>query len=175
MEGEAQKVLTARLGDVEKGLPITSKVGKKTLGDGLQAVIENQKLNERRSIGHTQRRIDKHLLQYFNPKRRMASMTTGELTKYRLHRREQGASPASVNLELAVVKKAFKLALDGGELMHAPKVPMVALQNARKGFFEREQFEAVRDPLPVALRGIATLGYYTGLRVGEIKPLVVTG
>lgn len=170
-KAEAQKVLTARLGDVQQGIEVTPKMGKKTLGEGLKAVVQDQQLNERRSVAHTERRVEKHLLRHFSRDRRMANITTSDLKDYCMKRRAEGASAATCNLELAIVKRAYKLALQSRELMHAPHVPMLALRNARKGFFEREQFEAVRDALPEALRGIATVGYYTGLRVGEIKAL----
>jgi integrase len=44
--------------------------------------------------------------------------------------------------------------------------------NIRKGFFERDQFEAVRRHLPEELHGIVTFAYVTGWRMGsEILPL----
>ena len=42
----------------------------------------------------------------------------------------------------------------------------------RTGFFEREQFEAVRDHLPEAVKLIATFAYLTGWRIrSEVLPL----
>src|SRR5581483_9310080 len=78
---------------------------------------------------------------------------------YVRHRREQGASAASCNLELAIVKRAYRLALRAKELIHAPYIPMLKLRNVRQGFLERDQFEAVRAALPEELRGIVTLAY----------------
>ena len=49
---------------------------------------------------------------------------------------------------------------------------MLSENNVRKGFFERAEFEEVRDALPVELRGVATFGYLTGWRVAsEVLPL----
>jgi integrase len=49
---------------------------------------------------------------------------------------------------------------------------MLAEHNVRKGFFERAQFEAVRDRLPATYQAIVTLAYYTGWRINsEILPL----
>lgn len=42
---------------------------------------------------------------------------------------------------------------------------MLEEHNARTGFFEREQFDAVRTHLPDDLKNVATFGYVTGWRV----------
>jgi integrase len=75
-------------------------------------------------------------------------------------------------LELAVVARAFSLAVGGGELFSKPKIPKLKLSNVRTGFFEDDQFKAVRTTLPEELRGIVTIAFYTGWRVAsEILPL----
>jgi integrase len=45
-----------------------------------------------------------------------------------------------------------------------PFIPMLREDNTRKGFFERTQFESVRDHLPGPLRAVATFAYCTGWR-----------
>ena len=45
---------------------------------------------------------------------------------------------------------------------------MLHFDNASAGFFEREQFEAVRRHLPEHLRPLVTAGYLTGWRRGEL-------
>jgi integrase len=87
-------------------------------------------------------------------------------------RRAEGASPASCDQELAIVKRAFSLVIGGGELISKPKIPMLKLSNVRTGFFEEDQFVAVRKALPEELRGIVTLAYWSGWRIAsEILPL----
>jgi integrase len=49
---------------------------------------------------------------------------------------------------------------------------MLMERNVRTGFFERAEFEAVRDALPQPLRGIVTFAYFTGWRIAsEVLPL----
>jgi integrase len=49
---------------------------------------------------------------------------------------------------------------------------MLRESNARQGFFEREQYEAVLRHLPEELRPVITFGYLTGWRVNsEVLPL----
>ena len=70
------------------------------------------------------------------------------------------------------MKRAYRLALQAGKLLHAPYVPMLRENNIRQGFFEREMFEAVRAELPEPLRPVVTFGYLTGWRIrSEVLPL----
>ena len=48
---------------------------------------------------------------------------------------------------------------------------MLKENNVRKGFFEHDQFLALRDHLPEYLRGFVTFAYKTGWRVSEISEL----
>jgi integrase len=48
---------------------------------------------------------------------------------------------------------------------------MLQEQNVRKGFFEHDEFVALRAAPPVELRPVATFGYFTGWRRREILDL----
>ena len=105
-------------------------------------------------VDHVQRQIDKHIVYtpgsqdtpatgHFNADRRMNSITTGDLTAYAASRLKQGYARASVNHELATIRRAFRLALKGGDRDDAADhIPMLTLNNARTGFLERDQFDA---------------------------------
>lgn len=81
-----------------------------------------------------------------------------------------------MNRELAALKRAGSLAARAtpSKLHVRPFIiPMLAEDNTREGFFEREQFEAVRRHLPEALRPFVTVAYITGWRVpSELLPLM---
>ena len=198
-KGDAQTLLTDRLGDVGKGIAVTPKMGRKTLGDGLKAVVNNLRMNGKKSVvcdrckipccgvaGHSnaiQRQIDKHILRhvatadepeggYFNPDRLMATITTSDLEAYVAHRLAQGAAAASCNHELATVRRAFRLAVRGIELVNMPHVPMLTLNNARQGFFERPELNAILKHLPAYLHAPLTFAFVTGWRLkSEVLPL----
>jgi len=66
----------------------------------------------------------------------------------------------------------YSLAIKGERLQRRPPIEMLRENNVRKGFFEREQFEAVRRQLPEEVRGIVTFAYITGWRMdSEVLPL----
>ncbi len=97
--------------------------------------------------------------------------TFGEKGEY--HREYGPAANATINRELALLRRAFNL----GKKATPPKVgavpffPMLAENNVRKGFFEHEAFLAVRRELPEEIRPVVTFAYYTGCRKGEILAL----
>ena len=66
---------------------------------------------------------------------------------------------------------AHRITLDAPPL-HILDIPMLEERNVRTGFFEHEQFDAIRDHLPATWQPVVTLAYYTGWRVrSEILPL----
>jgi integrase len=119
-----------------------------------------------RSIAYVERRIKKHLTPYFGG-RRMVAITTTEIRAFIASRQAAtpSASNAEINRELAIVKRAYRLALQAGKLLHAPHVPMLHEDNVRQGFFERAEFDDVRAALPEPLSPVVTFAYLTGWRV----------
>jgi integrase len=96
----------------------------------------------------------------------MASTTTADVRRtYVSTRQDSGAAAATINRELAAFKRIFSLAIQAGKLLHRPHIPMLRENNTRTGFFERHEFEAVRDKLPVHLRPIVTFAFLTGWRI----------
>ena len=66
----------------------------------------------------------------------------------------------------------FTLGIEDKKLLHRPKIPMLKERNARQGFFEADEFEAVCEHLPEDIRAVVTFGYCTGWRINsEVLPL----
>jgi len=65
----------------------------------------------------------------------------------------------------------MSLAVQRGVLATRPPFPEIGVQNARVGFFELPEFEAVVKQLPDPLKRIALVGYYSGWRKSEILGL----
>jgi integrase len=62
----------------------------------------------------------------------------------------------------------FHLAIEDGALRASPHFPMLREALPRKGFLEYADFQKLRTELPEYLRPVATMAYYTGMRLGEI-------
>lgn len=95
-----------------------------------------------------------------------------DVRAYVATRLEEGASSGTINRELAALRRAYTLGVDGQKIQRAPKIKALDENNVRTGFFEREQLEAVRRHLREPLRPVVTFAYITGWRVpSEVLPL----
>ncbi len=180
-KGEAQRLLKIREGKVAEGVPVSAKVGRLRFDEAAADVITDYRVNGKRSLGDVETRIRLHLKPFFGG-RRMASIATADVRRYVASRQapirledgteKPGAAAATINRELAALKRAFTLALQAGTLLHVPHIPMLKEDNVRTGFFEREEFEAVQEHLPAPLQSIITFAYFTGWRIpSEVLPL----
>ena len=170
-KGDAERLLRIREGDIAKGLPVTARVGQLRFDEAAADVVTDYRVNGKRTLRDVEHRVRLHLEPFFGG-RRMATITTADVHAYTSHRQGEGAANATVNRELAIVKRAFRLAVQARKLLHMPHIPMLREATARTGFFERDEFEDVRDALPEPLRGIVTFAYLTGWRVpSEVLPL----
>ena len=89
--------------------------------------------------------------------------------RFTLRRKEDGASNGEINRELAMLKRAFNLGIQAGKLIAKPHVSMLKENNVRSGFFERDQFEAVKWHLRDSLKMFVTFAYITGWRKRQIQ------
>jgi len=92
--------------------------------------------------------------------------------KFIAARQEEGASAASINRELSVIKRCFSLGVENGKVINPPKFGLLPEYNARTGFFEPLQFEALLRQLPEPLLPMVRFAYVTGWRIpSEVLPL----
>jgi integrase len=191
-ESDAKSLLRLREGDIERGVAITPKVGRIRFDEAARDVVNDYRTNRKRSLDDVERRIEMHLKPFFG-NRRMASITTADIREYIDSRQKEttvlrraftftardgtprhvpeqrrtiaGVSNAEINRELTALKRMFNLAIQAGKLIQKPHIPFLKEHNVRVGFFERDQFVAVVQRLPKAVRPAATFAYVTGWRI----------
>lgn len=170
-EGDARRLLGLRLGQVVQGNCPAPEAQKARFEDLARDLENDYRANGRRSLGHLRARIA-HLRRFFSPMR-AAAITTAHVRQYIVQRQEKGAKPATINRELAALKRMFNLAARATppRVGRVPYITTLEENNARKGFFEYEEFEAVRTALPEPLRPFVTFAYHSGWRKSEIATL----
>ena len=161
---DAKRLLRRREGDIERGVPVTPRVGRMRFEEAAEGIVTEYRTNGRKTLGHVQRRIRKHLAPFFGG-RRMAAITTADVRRFVDQRQEAGAANGEINRELATLERMYTLALHDGTLITRPHIPMLEEHNVRTGFFNREQIEAVLAHLPVPLQPVIRFAYLTGWRV----------
>jgi integrase len=167
----AKSMLKLREGDVERGIPTTAAVNKITFDEAAQDLINDYTTNKRRSLRVMKLRLAKHLTPFF-ARRRLMSINALDVRAYTAKRQAEGASNASVNRDLMLLKRMCTLAMQAAKLMVRPYIPLLKEANIRRGFFEPEQFTSINAHLPVYMRAIVEFAYITGWRTpSEILPL----
>ena len=168
---DAKRLLRDREHLVDVGAPATTHAANVTFDDAAADLINDYATNKRRSLRTVQLRLRKHLTPYFTH-RRLTTITTVDARAYTARRQVAGASNATINRELIVLKRMCTLAMQAGKLMVRPYIPLLKENNVRKGFFEPEQFRSVRNHLPVHMQPIVEFANVTGWRTpSEILPL----
>jgi integrase len=166
----ARRLLKQREGAAAEGRVVPPRADRVTIAALAEDLRADYLAHGRRSTERLKYTFA-HLLPVFGP-RKAITVTPTDVTAYRLARQQAGAAAATINRELAALKRMFSLAVKSERLTRMPYIEMLQEDNVRTGFFEREQFEAIRAKLAAHARPPATFDYITGWRmVSEILPL----
>ena len=114
------------------------------------------------------------LLKEFLGETRASNLTSSQIAEYRKKRKAEGVTDSTVNRELGALGRAYHLGMqhDPPLIIRIPNISLVSEKDqVRKGYIEDEDFLALRGVLPDHLKVALTIGYYTGLRLGEILNL----
>jgi integrase len=160
---DALRLLKKRLGEIVDGRLIVSAVERTRFQDLAELLINDYEINGRRSVARVKRSIN-HLRDFFGLSR-ATEITADRVSAFIAFRKRQGAANASINRELAALKRMFRLGKRVGKVAEIPHISLLMEDNVRKGFFEREQFDAVLGHLPEYLKPVVEVAYVTGWRV----------
>ena len=104
---------------------------------------------------------------------RVIDITTPVVEKYTADRLQAGSARASINRELAYLRRGFKLMLKARDISAIPAViELLQGENVRKGFIAPGDFSALLEKIPdTDVRDLVAFLYNAGWRSGEGKSL----
>jgi len=146
-------------------------VDKVTFDELAEDFLADYRINGRKSLVRAQRSVG-HLKERFAGLS-ASKIDTPKIKEYIEARLESGAAPASVNRELSALKRMLNLGAKctPPKIDRVPHIPMLKENNTRAGFFEHDEFLALREELPDYLKGFVTFAYRSGWRLSEIGGL----
>lgn len=173
---DAQDVLKTKLLEIQQQSAITEGHNAPATIAGLYSIIESDyEMNGRKSLVHLRILWRNHLEPYFAAVA-TAKLTSDQVVEYARRRRTEGAANASINRELAALKRMYKLALKSGRLKLVPYISMLKERNVRKGFLRDADYEALARATAKTglwLRGLFELAYTYGWRKSELTKMRV--
>jgi integrase len=127
-------------------------------------IVTDYKNNGRRNLYN----LEKCVLPKLRPvlgELHASEISVAVIEHYKANRLKSKAAPATVNRELAALKRMLRLAARQGLIVLVPHISMLTERNVRRGFFEFDEFRAVLEHLPVEYKALFTLAFITGWRV----------
>ena len=166
---DADRYLSAALRDRDLG--VFAQPSKIAMGELFDDLLRDYRTNNK-SASWAEMTVEKHLRPAFGNVR-AAKLTSDLINHYIEEKLKTGLAHATVNRSLSLLRRSLTL----GRRATPPKVlntlfiPKLTENKPRSGFFEHDEFVAMRQELPYCLRPVLTFGYYTGCRKGEILAL----
>jgi len=167
----AKRLLKIREGEISRGRLPGICFDRVHFKDLVEDYLTDYRVNGKRTLDKAER-CARYLLEEFEGLR-VTDITTPRIKQYIQKRLEAGFANATINRELAALKRIFNLAArcTPPKVAHVPYISLLKEANVRKGFFEHETFLALREALPEYLRPIVTFAHSTGWRKEEILGL----
>jgi len=132
-------------------------------------LLTDYRVNGKRSLRDAERHVET-LRGAFSLDKAL-DITTDRIARYTAGRLEAGKSPATINRELAALRRMFSLAVRAGKLAGRPPIVLLAEDNAREGFIDPPEFERflrkLRELDEPAVADAAEFAYLTCLRRGN--------
>jgi len=126
-------------------------------------LLDDYQDNARRSLERVEDAL-RHLRGFFGSVYAV-EITSDRIASYISWRQGQGAASATINRELAALRRAFQLAQKAAMVAFRPEIWTLHEEMQRKGFFEADQCRAVLENLPEYLKPVIQTAYITGWRI----------
>ena len=164
---DAERLLLRRRAEVAEGRRLIGRERERTTFDDLERlIVDDYRLRRLKSLDSVLQSF-RSLRRGFGG-RRACDIRYEDLSHYAA---ERNAAPATVRRELVLLHRAFVLARRAERVSEVPPFPTIPVDNARRGFFEFDAWQAARSELPPHLQDVGDFAYLTGWRVMEILRL----
>jgi integrase len=161
---EAERLLRLRLQSAARGEPVGARSQKPDFEQLARTLLDHYRLNGRRSIGRVEDALA-HLRRFFGEVR-ADQINADSIERYTGTRQEEGAAAATINRELAALRRALNLA-QPENIELRPRIAMLREPNRHRGGIGDEEYRRIFDHLPGYLKPAIQTAYFTGWRINS--------
>jgi integrase len=138
------------------------------------AFLRDYRINGRKSLEDAETRWNLHLKPFFGLLRAV-DVTSELIARYIDSRKRQDAANATVNRELAALKRMFHLGIQAtpAKVLRLPAFPKLKENNVRQGFLEDSPYRKVVEGAQLWFRALVLCGRTYGWRESELIGLRV--
>lgn len=164
---EAVKTLQRKLGEIAVGKSAGAE--RIRIAALLQLLIEDYRRHDRADLCEAEQRVNRLLKPAFGDLR-AAAFTTKILNGYIEARQKEGRQNATINRELALLRRSFRLGYehDPQLVFRFPVIKALPEDNVREGFLEVEKYRLILDALTEEIKPVFVVAYHLGMRTGEL-------
>jgi integrase len=145
------------------------QAGWTPMTDLLDVLLEDYRIRGHKTLRHAFYRIG--ALKRRIGDIRAVDVTASWIRRYVTRRLDEGARPATINRELAALRRAMNIARAEGLLTVVPPFPRLRENNVRRRFFEIYEVGLLIRTLPDYLQDLVLFAFMTGWRKGEVLGL----
>ena len=171
---KAENVLKTRLAEIATGTFIGPQAERVRVEDLADDFLREYRINGRKSLDDAQTRWDLHLKPFFGVLR-AKDVTSDLIARYVDARQRQEAKNATINRELAVLKRMYRIGHQATppKVLRMPAFPHLKENNVRKGFLDDSQYRKLVDGTELWFRALVECGRTYGWRVSELLGMQV--
>lgn len=171
LKSAATSLLKLREGEISQGRLPALKAEKTTFEELAALYLQDYQINGRKTHRRAQELTDR-LRESFGLFR-ACRITSDQIRSYITRRQSEGMANGTINRELAALKRMFRLGSQQTPplVVSTPHIPHLQEHNVRQGFFTEDEYKLLRAVLPDHVKVPLIIGYWTGMRAGEIVRL----
>jgi len=172
----AERLLKHRLAAVEMNIPVIRTNVR--IDELIADLLAEYRRERRKSTSYVEMRWKQHMQPFFT-RMKADDLNTDMVQRYCAKREAEGVCGPTINRELAILKRAYYLALrrTPAKVRSCPVIPMYAENDARTGFLEEADYIQLRQECSKVeglwLRTLVTVAYNFAWRKGELLNLRV--
>jgi integrase len=169
-KAKAENLLKQRIGEIATGRDVSPD--RATINDLCALVITDYTVRKLRDAAIVKWRYEANIKPAIG-NLLAARFGASQVRAFVSARREAGASDPTINRELSIIRRGFRLGFEEDPPMvrRVPHILKLDEDNARQGFLTPAQYETLLASLPERLKALFAVAYHVGTRKGELRKI----